>query len=408
MNPRTDARSGEAFGYASDDISGQRLLGSTKFMTPPDACRQRGKSSSSGGSATLLCLLSLILAVSFLACGVKTHPYPEMVTLPVGVENLTQTVDHNGHLWLTWKAPMTNVAGRPLQTLDHFEVWSARYEADSFCQGCPTSPSKADEVHLQSPAPGQSIWPGEYVWQTDLQPGYVYVFRVAGFSSRGAVHPSSWRETKVFMVHPPGRLAGFRASADDLSVRLSWPTPPEDLLVEVQRRQGRDGSYVNLVPARDGQRDLSVAYENDYYYRARLVRLQGESLLPGPWTDEIAVQVQDALPPAPPPFLDAALSPQGIRLSWQDRRESGDVAGFYLYRSVVGSDNFVRLGGLLTGNTYLDVDAPSNQDVRYRLTAVDDSPRANESRPSPEVEVYFAPPEVDQPQEMPVFVDPGI
>jgi hypothetical protein len=356
--------------------------------------------------------LALLGSLTLAGCGVKTHPFPEPVTLPASIGNLSQQIDQEGHLWLTWMAPLQNINGGPLRTLDHFEVWGAQYEADTFCDACPVAPSKIEDVYLQPPGPGRSLYPGPYSWQTDLEPGKVYVFRVAGFSSRGAVHPTAWQETRVWMVQPPGVLTGFRAQADDLAVRLYWPTPPANLLVQVQKRQGLDGTYSNLDPARDGQVDLAVAYENDYYYRARLVDRRGDdkgqSLVPGPWTTEVHLWVHDTLPPAPPPYLNAVITPGGVQLSWEDRRESSDIAGFYLYRAEVGVDNFVRLGGLLETDNYFDQAIPPDVDLRYRLTAVDTSPAANESSPSPEAGVYFAPATEAGPVERPDFEDPGI
>jgi hypothetical protein len=84
------------------------------------------------------------------------------------------------------------------------------------------------------------------------------------------------------------------------------------------------------------------------------------------------------------------------------------VAGFYLYRSLSGQEGFERLGGLLTSNVFLDLGVPPDHDAKYRLTAVDDSPRHNESRPSPEAEVFFAPAADADLGERPVFEDPGI
>jgi hypothetical protein len=105
------------------------------------------------------------------------------------------------------------------------------------------------------------------------------------------------------------------------------------------------------------------------------------------------------------------------------------VAGFYLYRAIIApgdrfgqtdvgqtgvnqtdasQNDFVRLGGLITTNHYLDTNIPPDSDVRYRLTAVDDSPGSNESGPSREVTVYFAPATEAAPPEKPVFEDPGL
>jgi hypothetical protein len=352
-------------------------------------------------------LLSAFL-LSLQGCGAKTHPLPEMVTLPGPVTGLVQELDQDGHLWLSWSIPAANMANRPLRTLDHFEVWAADYDLGAFCEGCPVGSSKVADVFLAGAAPGQAYWPGPYVWQADLRPGRVYVFRVAGFSSRGGVHPSAWSEARVWMAEPPGPLSSFSAVPDDLAVRLSWAGPPDGVGVQVQRRRVPDGEFDFLDPESDGRLDLGVAYGDEYRYRARLVRRRGETLIPGPWTGEVAVRVEDELPPPPPAFLDAAITPEGVRLSWADRGESPGVAGFYLYRSLSGQEGFARLGGLLTSNVFLDLDVPANRDVKYRLTAVDDSPRANESRPSPEAEVFFAPAAEAEPGERPVFEDPGI
>lgn len=358
------------------------------------------------GPFAALCLLAIMAMAG--GCGVKTHPYPEIVTLPGPVEGLKQELDENGHLWLTWNVPAANMAERPLKTLNHFEVWAVDYDLATYCDGCPFDLKKVDEVYLLAPAPGQVYGPGPYVWQTDLRQGRAYVFGVAGFSHRGGVHPDAWRTTKVLMDRPPGALAGFSAAVEDLSVRLSWTPPPSGRLVEVQRRVATEAAFVSLDPVTDGRVDLNVAYGNDYVYRARAVLPRGESLIPGPWTREITVRVEDRLPPAPPPYLDAAVTPEGVRLTWRDRRESDGVAGFYLYRTLVGEENYGRIGGLHTANTYLDVNVPDNADLRYRLTAVDDSPNHNESGPSPEAEVYFAPATEAGPEERPVFEDPGL
>jgi hypothetical protein len=355
-----------------------------------------------------LLLALLVSSVTLAGCGVKTHPYPEIVTLPGPVEGLKPELDDKGHLWLTWMAPTTNMAQRPLKTLNHFEIWAADYDLPTYCQGCPVNLKKIDEVYLQAPAPGQDYFPGPYVWQTDLRLERAYVFAVAGFSHRGGVHPEAWRRAELLMTKSPGPLLAFSARAEDLAVNLSWIAPEAAQLVEAQRRHLPDPDFKTLDPLKDGLVDLEVAYENEYVYRARAITKLGDTLIPGPWSQEISLKIEDRLPPPPPEYLDAALTPEGVKLAWPDGRLSPNVKGFYLYRSLIGQDNFVRLGGLITGNTYLDVNLPEEADLRYRVTAIDDSPRANESGPSPEAEVYFAPAAQDAPEEKPEFLDPGL
>lgn len=375
----------------------------------PDTRRASGGLRFFGAIGRVWMLPALLAFLGATACGVKTHPWPEMVTLPSAVENLSQVLDSEGRLWLTWNTPKTNMAGRPLRVLDHFEVWGVDYDLASFCQGCPTRPVKIAEVYLEAPAPGRDVFEGPYVWETRIRPGRVYVYRVAGFSSRGAVNPGAWTETVVWSLEPPGALAGFSAESDDLSVMLNYSPPGGDLMVEVQRRRGR-GPWETLDPARDGRVDTSVSYGEAYDYRARLVRVREGTKVPGPWTTETSLRIEDTLPPPPPSYLDAGLSPEGVRLVWESLAERGDVAGYRLYRQEVGSGGYRPLGDLTDSNVFVDRSAATGRSYRYRVTAVDTSPRANESAPSPEAEVLSESPEEagEAGVPRPDMADPGI
>jgi hypothetical protein len=330
-----------------------------------------------------------------------------MVTLPSAVEGLAQTLEADGTLTLSWRAPTTNMAGRDLATLDHFEVWGSDWDLGGFCAGCPSRPAKLADVHLQPPAPGQTINVGPYAWRTRPRPGRAHVYRVAGFSARGAVNPAAWSETVVYMVETPGAMALFAAEADDLSVSFRYPAPEGDLSVEIQRSQD-GGPFETLDPGRDARLDTSVAYGRRYAYRARLVRSREGTRMPGPWTSEILLAIEDNLPPPPPAHLDAALAPDGVRLVWESLAERGDVAGYVVYRG--GEDGpFRRLTAEpVTANVFVDRSAAPGRAWRYRVTAVDDSPRRNESAPSPEAAVLTEGPLEAAPPERPETPDPGI
>jgi hypothetical protein len=355
-------------------------------------------------------LLAAAMAVVFgaAACGVKTHPWPEMVTLPGPVRGLSQRLDFDGRLLLSWLPPETNIAGRPLQTLDHFEVWGADYSAVDYCEGCPVGFVKFADVFIQAPPPGMELAPGPYVWETRLRPGRVYVFRVAGFSPRGAVNSQAWVRTTVWNLPAPPALSGFTTVADDLSVRLLWSPPSEGTVVEVQRREGQ-GSFVTLDPVRDVRVDTAVAYGRHYVYRARTVLVKGETRIPGPWTNDSEVTIEDLLPPPPPSFLDAALTPAGVSLAWENLQERGDVAGYRIYRRPAEEAAFSVIAEVTSGSTYLDLPPVAGADYVYRVTAFDTSPRANESSPSPESRVYAEPiGEPVTPLQRPELPDPGI
>jgi hypothetical protein len=218
----------------------------------------------------------------------------------------------------------------------------------------------------------------------------------------------AWQETTVWMLPHPGQLKGFSAVAEDLAVRLSWPVETPELSVEVQRKED-DGAFSPLDLQREGHLDLTANYGHQYAYRARLVRLKEETRIPGPWTEPLIVRVEDYIPPPPPAYLDASLTPQGIRISWESRADDSTVLGYYLYRRISGESGFTRLGGLFTENIYLDQGVEPGKEVRYRVTAVDTSPQANESLPSPEAGVFYGPIEPASSQESrPDFADPGL
>jgi hypothetical protein len=354
--------------------------------------------------AVVVAAASLLLS----ACGVKTHPYPESSTLPAKVGDLRQEQDSRGRLRLSWSAPTLNMAGRPLQVLGHFEVWGADYPAAEFCDGCPSNYRKLGEVHLQPPPPGLEINEGPYYWGAELKSGRVYRFRVAGFSTRGAAHRDAWTEATVYAVPQPGTLEGFSASVDDRSVRLGFRSSGPDEILEVQRREGA-GTWRKLNLLRSGYVDLDVAYGHSYTYRGRRIRRSGESRVPGPWSREISVQVDDHQAPRPVGYLDA--SPDavgGVALRWESLADEPGLAGYHLYRRIGPDGAFERIGGLLTGNSYTDAEPPSAPDIRYMVTAVDDSPRANESMGSPEAAVYAEQPEPEpSPDDKPDLRDMG-
>ncbi|MDR2611309.1 MAG: hypothetical protein LBG06_00165 [Deltaproteobacteria bacterium] len=352
------------------------------------------------------CLAALLsLSLLFASCGVKTHPYPESSTLPAKVVDLRQEQDSRNRLRLIWTAPTLNMAGRPLRVLSHFEVWGADYESGVFCDGCPSNYRKLGEVHLQPPPPGLAINEGPYYWGAELMPGRVYRYRVAGFSVRGAAHPEAWTEITVHADPPPGGLEGFSAQADDLSVRLGFRPGGTDEILEVQRCEGA-GPWRRLDFSGSGYVDLDVAYGKTYSYRGRRVLRSGGSSIPGPWSREITVSVDDLLPPRPVGYLDAALGAEGVILRWESLSEVPGLAGYRVYRREGPDGEFVRLGGLHTTNTYLDREAPTVQDLRYMVTAVDDSPRANESLGSPEAGIFLD--REEPPEEKPDLRDLGL
>jgi hypothetical protein len=344
----------------------------------------------------LLTLAKLsFLSVLFYGCGVKTHPYPEITTLPAKVTDLVMSQDDKGYLTVSWRAPELNMAGGPLRELSHFEIWEASYPIEDFCEGCPSTYRKAGEAALAPPPPGLSINPKPYYWTEKLKEGMVYRVRVAGFSGRGGVHPQAWSEITAWAFSPPGELKGLRAETDDLSVRLTFDKPLPGEKAEIWRRTiGSDASpdassWEPMILTEETEYlDLRVAYENTYAYRGRKTILRGESLTPGPYSNPIFVKVEDKVPLRPIAYLDASLTPEGALLNWESLAAEPGFKAYRVYRRLASEDKFTPIGGLVTENSYLDKEVPLNEDVRYRVTSLDDSPNANESLASPEASLF--------------------
>lgn len=340
----------------------------------------------------------LVFLILSAACGVKTDPYPEAATLPGKVLDLKQALTDEGEVVLSWKPPQTNMVGRPLKKIGGFVIEMSDNAAnEAYCEGCPHQYQRVDVVSAATPPPGLALAPGPYNWRHKVRDGHVYRFRVYSMAPGGGVHPESLVETVVWSQASPGALPGFSAALGDKAVEIGWSRPGQGFRAEVEKRSGESGAWKavpGLDPSSGHYSDLDVEYDKTYFYRGRLSRLKGDSARPGPWSREAAVTVADVVPPPPPGYLDAALADGGVRLSWESVAFDPDLAGYRVYRQLTGEAGFTRLTpGLVKENKFFDpIKLKDGVVARYQVTAVDRSPRANESRPSPGADVYLDPP----------------
>ncbi len=349
-----------------------------------------------GRRAKILAGLAMAVMLAAGACGVKTPPYPEAATLPSKILNLTQAVTDDGEMIITWTPPKENMVGRPLKSLGGFAIEMADNVADdNYCLGCPHQYRLVDRVPAASPPPGMEMAPGPYTWRYRTQPGHVYHVRVAGVAEGGGVHPSAWTEAVVWAWPAPGSL-GFSAALGDRAVELGWNRPGQGFQAEIEKQDARGvwRGLNGLDPKTGHFSDLDVEYEKTYVYRARLIRLKDQTSILGPWSPERSVRVVDVVPPNPPGYLDAALAAGGVKLSWESIAFDPDLAGYRVYRQMAGENDFKRIGPeLVRENAFFDpIALTSESSVRYRVTSVDKSLRANESLPSPTVGVLLEPP----------------
>jgi fibronectin type 3 domain-containing protein len=134
-----------------------------------------------------------------------------------------------------------------------------------------------------------------------------------------------------------------------------------------------------------------VLNEVEYTYKVQAVRRLGGELLAS-LDSPLRVAKPVKLTP-PPPLLDlvAVATDQGVELHWGPSPvPESDLAGYRVYRRESGAAQSVLLTPkLLTKPYFVDFQVNLGQTYYYYVTAVDSSPRANESLPSEEAAITY-------------------
>jgi fibronectin type 3 domain-containing protein len=135
--------------------------------------------------------------------------------------------------------------------------------------------------------------------------------------------------------------------------------------------------------------DLGVENEKRYIYSVRAVKRIVKTDVEGKGSLSLPITPTDVIPPSSPLGLVAISLKTGMELNWRRNRET-DLSGYYVYRRKSEEKEFKRLNPApLTKETFLDTEVQIGQDYEYTLTAVDNSPRKNESPHSEEVRVKY-------------------
>jgi fibronectin type 3 domain-containing protein len=94
-------------------------------------------------------------------------------------------------------------------------------------------------------------------------------------------------------------------------------------------------------------------------------------------------------PPPPVTNVLVVATSQGVELRWE-LSPAPDVAGYRVYRRSSGEEKYTRLTPELLKKPYcVDGQVSRGQTYHYYVTAVDDSPRANESLPSETMPITY-------------------
>jgi hypothetical protein len=226
-------------------------------------------------------------------------------------------------------------------------------------------------------------------------PDTQYSYRVQAVNRHGVVGRSS-PDAVVDFSPPPAPPTALQATAGDGAVDLNWKPPAGggpagspplrgyNLYRGVQP-QVYGTQPLNVAPIIDTRfRDAGLANETTYYYVVRSVA----GVRP-PWresaaSNEISAAPMDLTPPAPPRGLVAVAAAGVIALSW-DINPEADLLGYLVYRREPPALTSARLTEApIQTTTFTDRTARPGVSYLYSVSAVDRSPRRNESAPSVE------------------------
>jgi len=344
--------------------------------------------------------LSLLLCSCFLilSCGRKGSPVVPEVTTPAAAESLS-AVSRGGWVYLSWTRLTKNLSGKPLQDLMEYEIYQREVKT-----GEEKSPVVLIATVKATLPENAKIIGGSYVYVDDgggsgLGFDHQYAYHLRAVSFRKQAGPPS-KEILVTVYPCPLPPPNPTANGGDGTILLSWEAPPSmaddkplerPALYNIYR--GKVSGFYGIDPINPkpvvglSYQDMGLANDVSYFYVVRAL----ENERP-PWHEsldshEATVIPTHTTPPSRPRNLSFAETPEGVRLAWDPNSEP-DMLGYFVYRSLHLKAGYVRLNATpLATITYIDKTISPHTTYYYAVSAVDSSPRRNESDLSEPVQV---------------------
>jgi len=347
-------------------------------------------------NGVILLLLAIVLLAS--GCGKRMTPYAPDRVLPAAVRNFTLTQE-GGALVLGWQLPRENLLGQPLTQVQGCQVYRAATKGVS-----PEALASSDfvlyaDIDLAYPQRGEVQGEALLFKDRELTPDQRYYYRVAAYDQDG--YKGAWSRTLShvwgWLPRAPG---GFKAAPGDKIVSLSWEPVTDlqdgskipDLVGYLIYRRSGQGSWIRVTPQPVLQaqfQDVAVLNDVEYTYKVVAVRRVGDDLLASQDSATQMAKPEKRTPPPPVVNFLAVPTDQGVELRWE-LSPFPDVAGYRVYRRLTGEEKFTRLTPeLVTKPYFVDSQVSRGRTYHYYVTAVDDSPRANESMPSETISILY-------------------
>ncbi|MGA9756524.1 MAG: hypothetical protein WBV23_15420, partial [Desulfobaccales bacterium] len=302
-------------------------------------------------------------------------------------------------LVVSWLLPRVNLLGQPLTQVQGCRVYRAAVRGLSPEALMPSDYVLYADIDLAYPQRGEVKGEAMLFRDRELVPDHRYYYRVAAYDQGGYL--GGWSKTLSqawgWLPRAPGQL---KAVPGDKIVSLSWSpvtalqdgSPVRDLAGYVIYRLSGTGRWIRVTPSTIPQNsfeDVAVLNDVEYTYKVVAVRLLGEDLLTSQDSPTQMAMPEKRTPPPPVLNVLAVATSQGVEVRWEPS-PAPDVAGYRVYRRTTGEEKYTRLTQeLITKPYFVDAQVNRGQTYHYYVTAVDDSPRANESMPSETMPVTY-------------------
>ena len=358
--------------------------------------RARGDTMVKCRPVLMLCCAAVLFANG---CGRKDDPFLSAAVAPRSVRDFVCQVRGDTAV-LSWQAPRRNSDDSPLRDLAGFRVMREKLPVAQRCATCPPLFDVFDERVYAGPRGQVPADTRIEIHDAGLQPEYSYRYRVLAVNEGGHYSRPSADQAFVYR-HAPAAPMDLVLSRQADSVHLAWQPVtdlaagqplPEPVGYRVYRRTADEPHWIALQtgPQRGTTLiDTPPVVDREYRYRVCAVRQSGSAAIESQPSAISTLAFADLTPPPVPDALTVVPQTDGVLLRWLIV-DDHDVRGVYVYRRTGARGTFVRLNeSPLTGRLWYDHTVERNVTYEYAVTAVDTSPRANESALSPTVTVTY-------------------
>ena len=351
------------------------------------------------------CISLSLLFYAFListVCGKKGPLQPLVVRAPQAVRDFS-LFQKGDKLILSWTNPTAYVDGNPLREVAEVEIWMAEEDKG---EGSPREKLTVEEFEdkaklltrinkgqfrslLQKGAEAQQI---SYVYPLQAekigQKVMTFAVRIKDEKRRA----SEFSEPlSIEAQAPPLPPQNVRVSVSEESIAVRWEDsavkggesgPSKPVGYNVYRSEGEEHPArlnSSLVKGKE-YRDANFSLGKTYRYFVRAVASDTAPFRESDDSEAVEIQAKDTFPPARPTGLTAISGTGFIALSWEANKET-DLAGYRVWRRVVGQADFVLLKSLPAAeSSYSDSLVEKNKRYEYAITALDNA--GNESQKS--------------------------